>query len=196
MDTTSAQPRTPLRPRRHAVRIAALALAAAVGLLLTACGSSNSPEGASLTSTPAASSTVAPPSSAPSDGGPAAGAGGQQISVAIGGVTVAYSQCMRSHGVANFPDPDADGKVSISSTNGSALDPRSASFQAAQKDCAKYLPNGGTPNASQQAQDRAQTLKFSQCMRSHGVPNFPDPNSDGSISIDSSSGIDPQPASF
>lgn len=38
--------------------------------------------------------------------------------------------------------------------------------------------------------------KFSSCMRKHGVTNFPDPNSDGVITIHSGMGIDPGSPSF
>jgi hypothetical protein len=39
------------------------------------------------------------------------------------------------------------------------------------------LPNGGQPTPAQQAQALAQALKFSECMRSHGITGFPDPQS-------------------
>src|SRR5215831_10050271 len=42
----------------------------------------------------------------------------------------------------------------------------------------------------------ADARKFSACMRKHGVPNFPDPNGQGVIKIDPSSGIDPRSPSF
>ena len=38
--------------------------------------------------------------------------------------------------------------------------------------------------------------KFAACMRKNGVPNFPDPNSSGAISIGPSSGIDPGSPKF
>ena len=85
---------------------------------------------------------------------------------------LAYAQCMRSHGVANFPDPNGQGVI-----QGSGINPGSASFQAADKDCRHLLPNGGQPSPAQQAKALAQALKFSQCMRSHGISDFPDPQS-------------------
>lgn len=39
-------------------------------------------------------------------------------------------------------------------------------------------------------------LKFSQCMRAHGVSKFPDPNSNGVVAIGSSSGLDPSSPVF
>ena len=51
-----------------------------------------------------------------------------------------------------------------------------ASFHAAQRACAKYAPNGGkAPSPDQQAKMVAQALKFSECMRAHGISDFPDP---------------------
>ena len=85
---------------------------------------------------------------------------------------LAYARCMRSHGVANFPDPNGQGVI-----QGSGINPGSASFQAADKDCRHLLPNGGQPSPAQQAKALAQALKFSQCMRSHGISDFPDPQS-------------------
>jgi len=60
---------------------------------------------------------------------------------------VAYSQCMRDNGVADFPDPvrDSNGGVSMSLGGGpgSDLDPNSPTFKAAQTACASKLPGGG-----------------------------------------------------
>ncbi len=79
---------------------------------------------------------------------------------------------MRSHGVPNFPDPNAQG---VMQANG--LDTGSSTFQAAAKGCQHLLPNGGRPTPAEQATALAQALKFSQCMRSHGISGFPDPQS-------------------
>jgi hypothetical protein len=88
-----------------------------------------------------------------------------------------FSVCMRSHGVPNFPDPkvSAGGGMSLSLDKSSGLNPDSPQFKAAQKSCEKLLPNGGKPDAAGQAKMQAQMLKFSACMRSHGLANFPDP---------------------
>jgi hypothetical protein len=42
----------------------------------------------------------------------------------------------------------------------------------------------------------ADARRFAACMRKHGVPNFPDPNGQGVISIDPSSGIDPKSPTY
>jgi hypothetical protein len=79
-----------------------------------------------------------------------------------------FSQCMRAHGVSNFPDPNGQG---IRITPAIAQSP---AFPAAQNACKQYLPNGGAPPTTAPG-DRAAALRFSKCMRTHGVPDFPDP---------------------
>ncbi len=45
-------------------------------------------------------------------------------------------------------------------------------------------------------QAQVQRIRFAECMRTHGVPNLPDPGANGSISITPGSGIDPQSPAF
>lgn len=60
----------------------------------------------------------------------------------------------------------------------------SSRFQSAQSACQSLLPNGGNgPSLAQLEQERTQALRFSQCVRAHGVPNFPDPVSSGRMRI-------------
>src|SRR5258708_19832005 len=105
-----------------------------------------------------------------------------------------FVPCLRQHGV-DLPDPSGDGSITIhGEANGSSgaggasqsgpggLDPNSPAFHAAQTACQKYAPDGGKANATPQdiKANQAKGLKFSQCMRSHGLPNFPDPQSNSS----------------
>jgi hypothetical protein len=84
---------------------------------------------------------------------------------------LAFSTCMRSHGVPNFPDPSSSGGIQL--TPGAGLNPRAPAFQAAQQACRKLLPGGGPPKPSAA---REQTMvKLAQCMRQHGLTDFPDP---------------------
>jgi hypothetical protein len=87
---------------------------------------------------------------------------------------VAFSQCMRSHGVGNFPDPSAGGGIRIAS--GSGVNPASPAFQAAQSSCQKLLPGGGPGSGPPSEQVKQQMLALSTCMRAHGVSGFPDPS--------------------
>jgi hypothetical protein len=86
---------------------------------------------------------------------------------------LAFSICMRSHGVPNFPDPSPGGGIKIPANSG--LNPFSPSFKAAQAQCHKLLPGGGPPSGPPSAQDKAAMLQISECMRSHGISGFPDP---------------------
>lgn len=159
-------------------------LAAGVMLIAVAACSSHSPDPgvASLgSSTPTASHTSG------TQGGNGGGQGGSQLG--SGGLTVAFSACMRSHGVPKFPDPNSQGAISNVIQLG--IDPSSPQYQAAQKACA-HLANGPSPGGSQsQSQNLAEALKFAKCMRSHGFPNYPDPNSNGAITGNSADGINP-----
>jgi hypothetical protein len=84
---------------------------------------------------------------------------------------LAFSKCMRSHGVPSFPDPTSGGGIHISS----GINPFSPSFKAAQASCRKLLPGGGPGAGHPSAQAKAQTLTISECMRQHGISGFPDP---------------------
>jgi hypothetical protein len=79
---------------------------------------------------------------------------------------------MRSHGVPSFPDPQ-NGHFLI---QGSVEN--SPQFASASETCQKYLPNGlsnGGSGTSGGSSTSTAELKFAECMRSHGVTNFPDP---------------------
>ncbi len=85
---------------------------------------------------------------------------------------IAYAQCMRSHGVPDFPDPDRQGNLVIQGSPGSDLAPSSPAFLSGLKACGP-LPSSVTP--AQEDHEFAVTLKAVACMRAHGVPTIPDP---------------------
>jgi hypothetical protein len=90
-----------------------------------------------------------------------------------------FSQCMREHGVTNFPDPQANGSLSISfDPSKGDVDPNSPTMQAAQTACEALMPKVSESSADQK-QHYEQALAFSKCIREHGVPNFPDPQQAG-----------------
>jgi hypothetical protein len=105
---------------------------------------------------------------------------------------LAYSQCVRSHGVPNFPDPNSNGVIVMPAGSGGSQNLNSPQAQSANKACQHLLPNGGRISQAQQQQDLSQMLKFARCMRSHGLPNFPDPTTaGGGVSLNlRGSGID------
>lgn len=91
---------------------------------------------------------------------------------AKGRIPIAFSECMRAHGVTNFPDPNSSGGISIP---GNTINPRSPTFRAAQTSCFKLMPGGGPLNHKPTAQEVRRATQVSQCMRAHGVNGFPDP---------------------
>ena len=87
---------------------------------------------------------------------------------------VAYAQCIRQHGVPNFPDPEQgpDGQGVMRVTPGDLGGASPAQLQKAQEACQSLAPSSA-PGQQQQQNDQA--LQFAKCMRQHGVPDFPDP---------------------
>jgi hypothetical protein len=96
---------------------------------------------------------------------------------------------MRSHGVPNYPDP-SNGQLPKGTAQ--SLGVSSSQYQAAESACQDLLPNSDTnfnasltqclengdcPSAVVQ-QALTEGRKFAQCMRDHGVPNWPDPTID------------------
>jgi hypothetical protein len=114
---------------------------------------------------------------------PGAAAGGS--SSAVFAEFLAYSRCMRSHGISDYPDPTTSpgGGVAISRNGGpgSDLNRSNPAFKAARQACRSLAPNGTSGPPQQSAQKIAAELKWAHCMRSHGLPSFPDPNAQGAF---------------
>jgi hypothetical protein len=134
-------------------------------------------------------------SGGPSSGGRAAAAEGPAALPSA----IAYSHCMRTHGVPGFPDPGSNGQVPKADARQLGISgPR---LQAAQQACQHLYPTSG--GSVQQEEQRCyvagdcpatltrrmmnDALTFARCMRAHGVPNFPDPtDSQGSVLFNAS----------
>jgi hypothetical protein len=152
------------RPQRTAVNArlrspVALAIVAVIGLISAACGSN-----------------------APSESGTASSSGsGTASKNTAREKAVKFSACMRDHGVSEFPDPDASGELTIDAVaNGSSVDTDTAAFKAAISACRDLEPPGFTGHR-RTAQQQSSALKFAQCMRDNGVPDFPDPTPDAPL---------------
>lgn len=173
------------RPSRMGLLAPALVGVAGVALLASACGGAPSPAVAQLATT----TTSSTPSSTNSS---------------KKGNPTKYASCMRKHGVPQFPDPDSQGRIRISGgqRNGHTfgIDPNSAAFKKAQQSCQSLQPSGGRLSPQQQQAEQQAELKFSACMRSHGVPKFPDPTftpgGGSKLTIGKSDGIDPNSPQF
>jgi hypothetical protein len=119
-----------------------------------------------------------------------AGGGPHSASGSVPGGVLAYSRCMRSHGVPDFPDPDRRGNLPKGDAHTFGVS--SAQLQTAQRACQHVLPSTGGPFEQQTQQciaadDCPQALvqqiltvqrRYSRCMRSRGFPNWPDPTVD------------------
>ena len=147
-----------------------VAMLAGLGLLASGCGGSKSPSIASVTTTTSSSAT----SSTNATGGPA-GSGSALNQTQLQQAALKYARCMRANGVPNFPDPNAGGGFLFQVGNG--IDRSSPAFQAAQAKCRKLLPSGLAPGSTTHpsAQWLAHMVKVAQCMRRHGISDFPDP---------------------
>jgi hypothetical protein len=87
---------------------------------------------------------------------------------------VAFAQCMRAHGVPSYPDPSSvsgpidENQLGVSGTV----------YETAKTTCQRLYrqPQSAGLTTAQQQQVEAKLLNFAECMRSHGLPSFPDPN--------------------
>ena len=176
MQSNNSLSNGPPRWRRLTSRTSGLLVAAGIVVVLAGCGGTSFPRVASTGSTSASSARSAAPVTGPKSAD-------------------AFAACMRSRGVPEFPDPGRNGHTSL----GNGIDPSSPQFQAAQKACQSLLPSGGSSLATQAASGdispdkQAQLLRFARCMRGHGVPNYPDPTSQG---IALSQSVDPKSPQF
>jgi hypothetical protein len=149
-------------------------LLASAALLLAGCGGgSSSPGVARVSSGPlgaGGASTGAGAAGVSTGAGPAAPDSGSPQVAAL-----AFAGCMRTNGVPDFPDPSANGGFLF--RKGDGVDPSSPVFKAAQAKCKKFLPNIGGPGSGPplSAHALARWLQVAQCMRRHGISNFPDP---------------------
>jgi hypothetical protein len=153
--------------RRVEPAITAVIGAAVMVLGVAACSGSNSPRVASI--------------------GSPSGDGSAASSSSVIGSPLAFSRCMRAHGTPDFPDPGSNGQVPKVSAQ--QLGVSDTQLMSAQRACQPLLPDtggslatslrqceeqGNCPQAIVQ-QVMTQLRKFSQCMRAHGIPKWPDP---------------------
>jgi hypothetical protein len=135
-----------------------LSIIAAAGLAMLVCGCGG---GGGSSSSASTASTANAAASTPASG------------------ALAFSTCMRSHGLPSFPDPGSDGTIPKTKVVPLASSPQ---FPVAQKACQHLLPNTGPPTDThaEVAAALSGMVRFATCMRSRGVQNWPDPTVDRS----------------
>jgi hypothetical protein len=110
-----------------------------------------------------------------------------------------FAQCMRDHGVEDFPDPEIGDEGSVQLSPG-GVDLDDPEVQAAQEECQSILDQGqlsDAPDEDQQAELEEEVLAFAQCMREHGI-DFPDPDvsGGGAVTPELGPGVDPDSPEF
>ena len=81
---------------------------------------------------------------------------------------VKFAECIRAHGVSDFPDPDAKNDFQY----GVSVSP--AVWRRATTAC-KDLQPPGTLSSKRTPKQQSASLRFAQCIRDNGVKDFPDP---------------------
>lgn len=103
----------------------------------------------------------------------ASGAAAQETSAERQEAALVHAQCMRDNGYAEFPDPEPNGDFRI------RIDPESAPrFEAAAAACQHLAPEG-LRGEDLDPEALEELLKFAQCVRENGLPDFPDPDAKG-----------------
>jgi hypothetical protein len=125
---------------------AALALTAVISLISAGCGSN-----------------------APSETGTAARAStGGSKEITARAKAVKFAECIRDHGVKDFPDPNPKGDFEYGVSVSPAVWTKTVS-------ACKALQPPGTLRAKRTPEQQSTALRFAQCMRDNGVKDFPDP---------------------
>jgi hypothetical protein len=155
-----ASSRAPVTHRRRSVVPVLAALSVAVGGLLAGCSSDSGSTGsiAVAAATPTASSGSTGSSSNP---------------------FLAYSKCMRSNGVTNYPDPVVDSNGGYQMGDLSGVDQNSSTYQSAQAACQSTLYQSNSDSAATRTFDATKVAPWAKCIRANGLPNFPDPTVQG-----------------
>ncbi len=126
---------------------------------------------------------------------PPGGAGGNVSGTPS--VPLAFSACMGGYGVPDFPDAGGSGPMTRQTVDrhlvidGVSLKETPAQFQTVQRACQRDLasgPGAGQPSAQTQQAARA----YAQCMRAHGVSDFPDPTFGHGVTFATPPGFDPK----
>ena len=138
--------------RRAPRPLAVLAMVALIGVISAGCGSN----AASETGTAGSAGTT-------SD----SGSGGNKQATARD-KAVKFAECIRAHGVSDFPDPNEKNQFEY----GVSVTP--AVWDKATTAC-KDLQPPGTLSGKRTPKQQSASLRFAQCIRDNGVKDFPDP---------------------
>jgi hypothetical protein len=132
--------------------LATLALVALISLISAGCGS-NAP---SETGTAGSSGTASN-----------SGTGGSK-KVTTRDKAVKFAECIRAHGVSDFPDPNEENQFEYGVSVTREVWTRATT-------ACKDLQPPGTLSSRRTPKQQSASLRFAQCVRDNGVKDFPDP---------------------
>jgi hypothetical protein len=145
--------------RRRLWPLAALATVALIG---AGCSNGSAENGNTGTATASSSGTTS------STGTASNTSSGADKKLTARDKAVKFAECIRAHGVSDFPDPneknDFDYGVSVTP----------AVWNKATTAC-KNLQPPGTLSGKRTPKQQSASLRFAQCIRDNGVKDFPDP---------------------
>jgi hypothetical protein len=144
------------RMRRTLWPLAALATVVLIG---AGCSNGSAGDGNTSTGTASRSGTASSTSSTSS---------GANKKLTARDKAVKFAECIRAHGVSDFPDPDAKNQFQY----GVSVSP--AVWTRAVTAC-KDLQPPGTLSGKRTPKQQSASLRFAQCIRDNGVKDFPDP---------------------
>ena len=97
-----------------------------------------------------------------------------------GAAMLAVSRCMRQHGYPNFPDP-------VQQSDGRWGWPPSVDHLSASTACDQLLRQAKAASLKNEhkvdAAELGKLRQYAQCMRQHGVPDWPDPTDRGDFAL-------------
>jgi hypothetical protein len=114
-----------------------------------------------------------------------ASAGRQQLLV----LGQQWVQCLRSHGLTRMPDAQLtqDGYIQFPPVNGynwkEDLAKHKSIISACQSIEDSYPPDAFRPKQQLNADDLHKLADYAKCVRAHGIPDFPDPDSTGTFNV-------------
>lgn len=158
--------------RRTEPAVLRLLVLVGVSLLVAACGGGSASPGVAKLGSKTKTTSPA--------GGVYGNSGSSTLSPAQLATLTAFANCVRKHGLPSFPDPP----YSNGELNKLGFRKLSPQMESATRQChSQALAAGVVQTPAELQQHLQQMLKIAQCMRAHGVPNFPDPNANGGFAL-------------
>jgi hypothetical protein len=158
----STSRRTHDPPMTWAWRVAAVIAAACLAMVAAACGGSSGSSG-----------VAGAGSSTPSGQSSSSSSRSDQL--------LAFSHCMRSHGASGFPDPEpGQTDIKLPPANEGIYGVSGSRLWPAVSACRHLLPpgQGAWYPRSEIPRVLRGLRRFAECMRSHGILDWPDPKFD------------------